>query len=61
MQHDWLATSSTLERQGFNGLAAEVERFRQSLNVPKTRDERALAMAVRAHAERAPVQLEFGR
>lgn len=50
-----------LERQGFGRIATEVERFRQSLSIPKTRDERALAMAVRAHAERVPLQLEFVR
>ncbi len=61
VRHDWLTTSSTLENQGFRGLAAEVERFRQSLQIPLTREERALAAAERTHAERAPLQLEFGR
>jgi len=61
VRHDWLTTSSTLENQGFRDLAAEVERFRQSLRVPLTREERALAAAARAQAERAPLQLEFAR
>jgi hypothetical protein len=62
VRHDWLTTSSALENQGFRGLAAEVERFRQTLRIPLTREERALASSARAaHAERAPRQLEFGR
>ncbi len=59
VQHDWLTTGTALERQGFSGLAAEVERFRQSLRTPRTRHEGAVAMLVRAHAERAPLQLEI--
>lgn len=58
---DWLKTSSTLENQGFGALAAEVERFCQSLRISLTREERALAAAERARAEREPPQLEFGR
>jgi Relaxase/Mobilisation nuclease domain len=61
VRHDWLTTSSTLENQGNRGLVAEVERFRQSLRIPLTREERARAAAVPAHAERSPLQLEFGR
>jgi hypothetical protein len=61
VRHDWLTTSSTLEKQGFRGLAAEVEQFRRSLRIPMTREERALAAAAHTHAERAPLQLEFGR
>jgi hypothetical protein len=61
VQHDWLTTSSMLERQGFGGLAAEVERFRQTLRIPMTREERALASDARARAERVPVQLAFER
>lgn len=61
VRHDWLTTSSTLENQGFRGLAAEVEQFRQSLRIPMTREERALTAAARAQAERVPLQLEFGR
>ena len=45
---DWLKTSLALECQGFRGLAAEVEQFRQSLGIPMTREERALAAAARA-------------
>jgi len=61
VRHDWLATSSALEIQGFRGLAAEVEQFRQSLRIPLTREEQALAAAARAQAERAPPQLAFER
>ena len=61
VRHDWLTTRSALENQGYRGLAAEVERFRQSLQIPMTREERALATVERTQAERAPPQLEFGR
>ena len=61
MRGDWLKTISALENQGYRGLAAEVERFRQSLRVPLTREERALAAAERAQAEREPPQLEFAK
>ena len=62
IRQDWLSASSTLENQAFRGLAAEVEQFRQSLRVPLTREEQALATAAaRAQAERAPLQLEFAR
>lgn len=58
VQYDWLKTGILLQQQGFGNLAAEVEQFRQSLRVPKTQDERALATVRRARAERAPLQLE---
>ncbi len=58
---DWLKTSLALESQGFCGLAAEVEQFRQSLRVPKTREERAFAAAGRVRAEQVPPQLAFER
>ena len=61
VQHDWLMTGPTLESQGLGGLAAEVERFRQSLRVPRTRQERAVAAITRDQAQRRPVQLEFAR
>jgi len=62
VRHDWLKTSSALENQGFRGLAAEVERFRQSLRIPMTREERAVeTAAARVQAERLPPQHEFGR
>lgn len=62
VRHDWLTTRLALEKQDFRGLAAEVERFRQSLRIPMTREERALAAAAAgAQAERLPLQLEFGR
>jgi len=62
MRHDWLTTSLALENQGFRSLAAEVERFRQSLQIPLTRDERALETAAECtQAEREPPQLAFER
>jgi hypothetical protein len=62
VRYDWLNTSSALENQGFRGLAAEVERFRQSLRIHMTREERALAAAAaREHGERVPLPLEFAR
>ena len=61
VRHDWLKTSSALEEQGFRGLAAEVERFRQSLRIPMTREERAQAAAATAQGERVPLQFELGR
>jgi hypothetical protein len=61
VRHDWLMTSAELERQGFGGLAADVERFRQSLRVPLTRQERALTAARRSRVERPHVQFEFAR
>jgi hypothetical protein len=61
VRHDWLNTGAVLERQGLGGLAAEVERFRQSLRVPKTRSERAELALRRDRAERSPEQLEMMR
>ena len=61
VRDDWLKTSSALENQGFRSLAAEVERFLQSLQIPQTREERAVAAAASVHAEPAPLELEFGR
>ena len=61
VQHDWLKTGAVLEGQGLGGLAAEVERFRQSLTVPKTRSERAGLAPRRDRAERPPQQLEMVR
>ncbi|MGH8251701.1 MAG: relaxase/mobilization nuclease domain-containing protein [Steroidobacteraceae bacterium] len=61
VHHDWSMTSSSLEAQGLRGLAAEVERFRQSLRIPKTREDRTLSAAARVPSERVPLQLEFGR
>jgi len=54
VRHDWLKTSSALEQQGFSGLAVEVEQFRRSLRIPMTTEERSLAAAERAQAERVP-------
>jgi hypothetical protein len=59
VRHDWLKTTSALENQGYRGLAAEVEQFRQSLRIPLTREELALSATARAHAVRAPLQLAF--
>jgi hypothetical protein len=61
VQRDWLMTGAALESQGLGGLAAEVERFRQSLRVPMTRQERAVATIRRARVERPPVQLALVR
>jgi hypothetical protein len=61
VQQDWLMTGAALESQGLGGLAAEVERFRQSLRVPLTRQERAVATIRRARVERPPVQLALVR
>jgi|SRR5580658_6645926 hypothetical protein len=61
VQGDWLMTSAALESQGLGALAADVERFRQSLKVPMTWQERTVATIRRARAERLPVQLEFAR
>ena len=58
---DWLKTRLALENQGLRGLAAEVERFRQSLQMPLTREERALAAAERAYREHVPLQHGFER
>ncbi len=58
---DWLKTSAALENQGYRSLAAEVERFRQSLRIPMTREEQASAVAAPAHGEPVPLQPEFGR
>jgi hypothetical protein len=54
-------TGAALETQGLGGLAADVERFRQSLRVPLTRQERAVSAIRRGRAHRPPVQLEFTR
>ena len=59
MQYDWLTTGAALESQGLGGLAADVERFRQSLRVPLPRQERAVVTIRRGRAE--PVQMEFAR
>lgn len=59
---DWLTTIAALEKQGYFSLAAEVEQFRQSLRIPMTREERAVAAAAaRVEAERVPLQLEIER
>jgi Relaxase/Mobilisation nuclease domain len=61
VQQDWLVTGAALESQGLHSLAADVERFRQSLRAPLTRRERAVEAITRGRAERPPVQLEFAR
>jgi hypothetical protein len=61
VQGDWLKTAAALESQGLGHLAADVERFRQSLKVPLTRHEPAMTAIRRGRAERPPVQLELGR
>jgi hypothetical protein len=54
-------TAAALESQGLGHLAADVERFRQSLRVPLTRHERAVTAIRRRRVERPPVQLDFVR
>jgi hypothetical protein len=61
VQHDWLLTGAALESQGLNRLAAEVERFRHSLSVPRTRQERAMPAFAHSRAEPPPMQLEITR
>lgn len=62
VQHDWLMIGAELERQGLGRLAADVERFRQSLRVPLTRQEQVETAVRRDRVERPPVQeLEFAR
>jgi len=61
VQSDWLATGAALESQGFSRLAAEVERFRRSLRVPRTRQERAMPAFAHRRAEPSPMQLEITR
>jgi hypothetical protein len=61
VQRDWLLAGAALESQGLGALAVDVERFRQSLTVPLTREERAVMAMRRRRAEYPPVQLEFAR
>jgi hypothetical protein len=61
VRYDWLTTIATLEHQGQRALAAEVEGFWQSLKIPRAREGRAIAEAMRTHAERTPMQLELVR
>jgi len=61
VQRDWFMTGAALESQSLGRLAADVERFRQSLRVPLTRQERAVTKIRQGRAERPPVQLELAR
>jgi hypothetical protein len=61
VQHDWLMTREGLEIQGLGRLADDVERFRQSLRVSLTRQERAETAIRQLRVERPPAQIEFGR
>jgi hypothetical protein len=61
VQHDWLLTGAALESQGLNRLAAEVERFRQSLRIPRTRQDRAMPAFAHSRAEPPLMQLEITR
>ena len=61
VQHDWLMTREGLEIQGLGRLADDVERFRQSLKVSLTRQERAETAIRQLRIERPPAQIEFGR
>jgi hypothetical protein len=57
----FFATFARAECQGFGGLAADVERFRQSLRVPRILPERAVTAITRGAVERPPVELGFAR
>jgi hypothetical protein len=61
VRRDWHTTRADLEKQGLGPLAVEVERFRQSLRVPPTRQERAVSTIERGRTEQPPVQIEFAR
>jgi len=60
VQGDWLATVGTLQAQGQRELAWEVERFRQGLRIPITRQERDAGVA-RSQEDRRPRQLDLLR
>jgi hypothetical protein len=61
VQGDWLATGRVLRSHGFGGLASEVEQFRQTLRIPRTRYEREAAARQLAHSERQPRQCDWVR
>jgi hypothetical protein len=60
-QYDWLMTRTELESQGLSHLAADVARFRQSLKVSLTQQERAESAVRRDRVQRPPAQIEFAR
>jgi Relaxase/Mobilisation nuclease domain len=57
---DWLMTGAELESQGLGSLAADVERFRQSLKIPLTRQER-LESKIRRDRIEGALQIGFAR
>ena len=59
VQRDWLMTRAELEAQGLGRLAADVERFRQSLTIQLTAQERTVAKI--GHMERSQMRLGFER
>ena len=59
VQRDWLMTRAELEAHGLGRLAADVERFRQSLTIQLTAQERTVAHLGRM--ERPQMRLEFER
>jgi HAMP domain-containing protein len=61
VQRDWLLISAELESQGLGHLAADVERFRQSLRVPLTPEELSVTEIRRGRTESPPMQIEFAR
>jgi relaxase-like protein len=61
VQHDWLKTSAELERQGLGRLAADVERFRQSLTVPMTKAKGTHTAVSRNSLKSPPAQLELAK
>jgi hypothetical protein len=61
VRQDWRSVSATLTRQGLDSLAREVERYMQSLSVPKTRHGREVDMLRQVKAVPPPRQLELVR
>ena len=61
VERDWLATGAVLERQGLGALAAEVERFRESLGVASAGPDRAGLGLGQAPQELPPRQPELLR
>jgi hypothetical protein len=61
VQQDWLSTRAVLAQQGFSQLAMEVERFRQSIDVARSMQERPGLAPRWKRADQPPRQLELTR
>ncbi|HEY2675352.1 MAG TPA: relaxase/mobilization nuclease domain-containing protein [Steroidobacteraceae bacterium] len=61
VQKDWLTTALTLEGQGFDDLAAEVDRFLQTLKIPESRKDEVMRVATRERTDRRPKPPEITR